>query len=205
MGIDLTNEKEEVICKSPAECDASIQKDENKVKELIHIVKVRLWLRVFYHHELHTKSPRELVDLGLMDPVPLFVKNEGHGEKKQKTKRWRLIWNASQIDTSIEMYLHQSFNKTLIASYQDGSLNTTPPHLSELTHPSACFAAQTTRPSISSTPQPTTERGVTIWSWQHQSRHTSMRWFPIPPGHTMGELNPLNVLVWLTEYTLDNH
>ena len=78
-------------------------------------VKVRLWLRLHYHNKLHTFSPLEMINHGLLDPIPLFVKPEGHGPKKQLFKRWRLIWNISQADISIEMFLTKSVNKSMIS------------------------------------------------------------------------------------------
>ena len=102
----------------------NIQKDEDAIARLIMLVKTRLWLRLHYHNSLHTMSPTELVDKGLIDPVPLFVKGEGHPLKKQLTKRWRLIWNVSQLDISIEMFICKTFNKTSIVGYQTDAYNT---------------------------------------------------------------------------------
>ena len=92
-----------------------IQTDPEKIEEVAE---------GFLLHEFHQKTPDEMVDLGLMDPVPLFVKNDGHPAKKQEIKRWRLIWNVSQIDTSIEMYLRTTLNTKTVTAYQDGLLNT---------------------------------------------------------------------------------
>ena len=52
----------------------------------------------------------QMADLGLM-----FIKGESHPEKKVAPQRWHLIWNVSQIDTSIEMLINRSFDKALIS------------------------------------------------------------------------------------------
>lgn len=101
-----------------------IQKSSWEVEELIKIVKVRLWLRCHVHHLLPKMTPEQMICHGLMDPVPMFVKGEGHAAKKQTSKRWRLIWNVSQVDTSIEICNNKTFDKSLILAYQEGALNT---------------------------------------------------------------------------------
>jgi hypothetical protein len=61
----------------------------------------------------------ELVDLDLMDPVRLFIKNEPHTLEKCKMGRFRLIMSVSIVDKIIEMVFNMHTNKQQIADWQD--------------------------------------------------------------------------------------
>ena len=64
-------------------------------------------MRACYAALLHLLNPMTIVRRHLMDPVPIFVKAEGHDEGKVTSKRWRLIWNVSEPDRLINCLLHQ--------------------------------------------------------------------------------------------------
>lgn len=66
-----------------------------------------------------TLTPTELVQQGYCDPVRVFIKDEPHSVRKQKSKRWRLIFAVSMPDQLIERIFSSKQNKTEIASWQD--------------------------------------------------------------------------------------
>jgi len=56
-------------------------------------------------------TPMERIDIGLVDPVRVFVKDEPHKLKKLLEGRVRLIMSVSIVDKIIEMLLHRHCNK----------------------------------------------------------------------------------------------
>jgi len=82
----------------------------------------RLLARASCLDTLPSMTPEEMVHLGLRDPVELFVKDEGHAEKKATTETWRLICNISLADCLVEAYLGNDLNKQQIRDYQGGAV-----------------------------------------------------------------------------------
>lgn len=66
-----------------------------------------------------TLSPVELVQQGYCDPVRVFIKDEPHSQRKQKSKRWRLIFAVSIVDQLIERIFSSRQNKKEIATWMD--------------------------------------------------------------------------------------
>jgi len=62
-------------------------------------------------------DPQELVELGLCDPVRVFVKDEPHTKVKAMEGRWRLISSVSIVDEIIERLLCHVQNETEIDSW----------------------------------------------------------------------------------------
>lgn len=80
----------------------------NNKKLVIELVLDRLALYMKYDgSELKAKSPIELVQMGLVDPVRVFIKNEPHKRDKIQTGRYRLISSVSMVDEIIERILFQ--------------------------------------------------------------------------------------------------
>lgn len=63
-------------------------------------------------------SPRDLIRLGLCDPIRLFVKNEPHPIKKIEEGRFRLISSVSLVDQLVERLLFGPQNEAEIAQWQ---------------------------------------------------------------------------------------
>lgn len=82
----------------------------------------RLLARATMLGDLSSMTPEEMVHYGLRDPVELFVKEEGHSEKKASTETWRLIFNVSLADCLVEAYLGNDLNKQQIRDYQSGAV-----------------------------------------------------------------------------------
>lgn len=68
--------------------------------------------------ELEKMDRRERIDLGLLDPVRVFVKNEPHKREKVETGRVRLIMSVSLIDKMIEMLLSRHLCKLEIQNWK---------------------------------------------------------------------------------------
>nr|WPR18362.1 MAG: protease polymerase P70 [Chemarfal virus 65] len=81
---------------------------------IIHLVWSRIQLRL-KHRDV--TSPIEMINLGLCDPVKLFVKEEPHKLRKIKEGRVRLIMSVSIIDKLIEMILIKSLKDLEIANW----------------------------------------------------------------------------------------
>lgn len=62
-------------------------------------------------------SAMELVLLGLVDPIRVFVKSEPHSREKIEQGRYRLINSVSLIDQMVERFLSSRQNKTEISQY----------------------------------------------------------------------------------------
>lgn len=86
-----------------------------------HLTLQRLALICAYSAtELALMTPEEMMLKGLSDPRVMFIKNEPHNDKKKLSKKWRLIWNLSLIDSVVQSLCHQIQNKADIALYQAG-------------------------------------------------------------------------------------
>jgi len=71
----------------------------------------------FSPSRVSTMSRKEQIDLGLKDPIRVFVKNEPHKHEKVKTGRVRLISSVSLVDKMIEMLLHHTIQKLEIRNW----------------------------------------------------------------------------------------
>jgi hypothetical protein len=69
--------------------------------------------------KLRNMNRKEKLDLGYMDPVRVFVKNEPHIREKIKTGRVRLIMSVSLTDKIIEMLLCRHLTKKEIQNWRD--------------------------------------------------------------------------------------
>jgi len=86
-----------------------------------YLVRCRILLRLAWGSvAMGCMTPKQMVREGLMDPRAPFIKREPSSVKKQKTKRWRLIWNCSVIDVLVAGITNRKQDKRDIASYQDG-------------------------------------------------------------------------------------
>lgn len=110
---------------------------------LIYLVICRWALRMANYKELNNMLPFEMVQRGLIDPRMLFVKSEPHDAKKQKSKKWRLIWNVSIVDAVCQSLVHHDQNKADIRHYQGTTESLTAVglghHDSGLAHTMRCF------------------------------------------------------------------
>ena len=68
--------------------------------------------------DLQDKTPRELVEMNLCDPVRLFVKQEPHASRKVKEGRFRLISSVSLVDQLVERMLFGPQNQLEIAEWE---------------------------------------------------------------------------------------
>jgi hypothetical protein len=57
------------------------------------------------------------VENGLVDPVRMFIKNEGHPKRKVESKTWRLISSVSLVDALVESVLSRELNKAEIKTW----------------------------------------------------------------------------------------
>lgn len=75
--------------------------------------------RVQAIHEWNGKfqNRKDLVEMNLLDPVRLFVKNEPHSLEKYQMGRFRLIMSVSLIDKLVEMLFHLHTNKQQILNW----------------------------------------------------------------------------------------
>lgn len=80
------------------------------------VERLRLFLRVD-PGELAEMRPKELVQLGFVDPVKIFIKSEPHKAQKIKEGKWRIISNISLVDQIIERILYASQNKLEISRW----------------------------------------------------------------------------------------
>jgi hypothetical protein len=90
---------------------------------LLYLVQMRLALRVAEGDNIHHLPAEEMVRLGLNDPREMFTKLEAHDAKKAKTKRWRLIWVVSMLDSVCQDVLHRAQNKADILAYTAGAMD----------------------------------------------------------------------------------
>lgn len=85
----------------------------------IHLVIILVWSRI----QLRLKHPDvtdpvQMIELGLCDPVKLFVKEEPHQLNKIREGRVRLIMSVSIVDKLIEMILIKPLKDLEIANWQ---------------------------------------------------------------------------------------
>ena len=97
----------------------NIQRSESKIQEMIEITKVRLALRLAYAERLHDLNPWDFVKEGLIDPVVVFVKEEGHAGDKLQSQRWRLIWNVGEPDRPLTAWSHSDQDHADVFTFQD--------------------------------------------------------------------------------------
>lgn len=92
----------------------------NKLGESLNCeVLDRIERRLMYTREqIQNVTPVERVQLGLMDPVRVFVKNEPHKRSKLNEGRVRLIHSVSLVDKIIEMLLHRHLHKKEIKNWR---------------------------------------------------------------------------------------
>jgi V8-like Glu-specific endopeptidase len=90
---------------------------------LAYFVACRLALRMAEGDNIHWLSPKDMLELGLRDPEEAFVKKEAHDETKTKSKRWRLIWICSVVDSVCQDALHHAQNKEDILAYATEKLH----------------------------------------------------------------------------------
>jgi len=84
-----------------------------------YLARCRTLLRLAWGHEtMNHMTPAELVRHGLSDPRVLFIKGEPHGAKKIASKRWRLIWAASLVDSLCTCLTSKLQDKKDIEQYQ---------------------------------------------------------------------------------------
>nr|QNB17816.1 P2ab [Southern bean mosaic virus] len=98
---------------------ASTNKD--LLKRHLELVALCVTERLFLLSEaedLHNKSPVDLVQMGLCDPVRLFVKQEPHASRKVKEGRFRLISSVSLVDQLVERMLFGPQNQLEIAEWE---------------------------------------------------------------------------------------
>eukprot|EP00971_Amphidinium_carterae_P100451 1986818-Amphidinium_carterae.2 len=53
------------------------------------------------------------MSIGAVDPRRLFGKNELHGAKKARERKWRLIWGISFVDEIVEHVVTKQYNNLL--------------------------------------------------------------------------------------------
>lgn len=88
-------------------------------EQLIDIVLLRIKKISEYSGLKISKMSREnLVRVGLMDPVRVFVKDEPHQKTKLAEKRVRLIHSVSLVDKLIEMVLVRHITKNEIRNWK---------------------------------------------------------------------------------------
>jgi len=87
-----------------------------------YLVRCRILLRLAWGSvAMGCMTPKQMVRAGLMDPRVPFIKREPVTVKKQRSRRWRLIWNCSVIDILVAGITNRKQDKKDIASYQDGN------------------------------------------------------------------------------------
>jgi hypothetical protein len=92
--------------------------------EFRFLVAVRLLLRSAAGPRMGIMEDEELIRLFLADPKEGFLKQEDHGETKSRAKRWRIIWNASLLDSFCQMLLSMNACKADIAKFQEPGTTT---------------------------------------------------------------------------------
>jgi len=76
-------------------------------------------LNLLATHDCSEYTAEQIVQLGLADPVRVFVKNEPHSTRKVNQQRWRMIFAVSVVDQLIERLICSEQNKREIATWQD--------------------------------------------------------------------------------------
>lgn len=70
-----------------------------------------------FSQDAYYDNPVELVKIGAVDPVRLFVKDEPHDVQKARMQRWRLISSVSVVDEIIERLLGSAQNNLEINNW----------------------------------------------------------------------------------------
>jgi hypothetical protein len=83
------------------------------------MVAIRLLLRAAAGSRMGTMTDVDMRRLFLSDPKEGFVKQEDHGPSKSKSKRWRIIWNASLVDSVVQALGSYNACKTDIKDFQE--------------------------------------------------------------------------------------
>nr|APP90904.1 RdRp polyprotein [Soybean yellow common mosaic virus] len=99
---------------------ASTNKD--IIRKHLQFVALCVTERLFLLSEvegLENITPVEMVELGLCDPVRLFVKQEPHASRKVKEGRFRLISSVSLVDQLVERMLFGKQNQLEIAEWEN--------------------------------------------------------------------------------------
>lgn len=86
---------------------------------LVSAVLDRIESRLNNHDKIFNSTKIELVQMGICDPVRVFVKDEPHKRKKLDEGRVRLIMSVSIVDKIIEMMINGELHKTEIANWKD--------------------------------------------------------------------------------------
>jgi len=81
------------------------------------IVLDRIETRLRFGSSIKSFDRKERIDLGICDPVRIFVKGEPHKLKKLEEGRVRLIMSVSLVDKIIEMLLSRHLHKLEIANW----------------------------------------------------------------------------------------
>lgn len=92
----------------------------NTHAELVYWATVeRIELLASVDLSLSHYTPKELVELGYVDPVRLFVKQEPHTSKKLKEGRFRLISSVSLVDQLVERMIFGPQNQLEIQRWRN--------------------------------------------------------------------------------------
>jgi len=86
--------------------------------EVLAVALCRVLMLICLGEDAAFMRPKELVELGAMDPRELFVKNEPHEARKAKVGKYRVIWNYSLIDAAVQSFFHKVHNNDEIAGYK---------------------------------------------------------------------------------------
>lgn len=82
---------------------------------LVETVMIRLrLLYVLSFAPTEELTPSKLLELGAVDPVRIFVKDEPHTALKAEQERWRLIFSVSIVDQLVERYLYSLQSKVMV-------------------------------------------------------------------------------------------
>jgi len=82
------------------------------------LVLDRIEARLRFSKQIKNLTRKQRVELNLLDPVRVFVKNEPHKVEKIKEGRFRLIHSVSIVDKMIEMLLHYHLHKIEISNWR---------------------------------------------------------------------------------------
>lgn len=82
------------------------------------LVLDRIEARLLYSKSIKNLSRKQRIELNLLDPVRVFIKNEPHKIEKIREGRFRLIHSVSIVDKMIEMLLHSHLHKLEISNWR---------------------------------------------------------------------------------------
>jgi len=81
--------------------------------------RVRRILTYSKTHDFDTMKPEEFVELGLVDPIKIFIKSEPHKLSKLQEGKLRIISNVSLVDQLIERMLCSNQNQLEISEWRN--------------------------------------------------------------------------------------